>query len=87
MILLIILIGYAESNGRGPQGFSGAPILPNFHFAAKRVQFLTGSLQLGQHHIAQHGDVCIGFPLQTPGLCGGVQLFVVFKLCFLNASA
>jgi hypothetical protein len=39
---------------------------------------------LGQHHIAQHGDVCIGFRLQTLCLCGGFQLLVVFKLRFLE---
>jgi hypothetical protein len=39
---------------------------------------------LGQHHIAQYGDVCIGFRLQTLCLCGGFPLLVVFKLRFLE---
>jgi hypothetical protein len=42
---------------------------------------------LGQHHIAQNGDVCIGFRLQPLCLCGGFQLLVVFKLRFFCRAA
>ena len=44
LILLILSIGYAESNRCGPKHLSGTTVLSDIYFTTKRFQFLGSAL-------------------------------------------